>query len=231
MIGTNTLSLPEEILLLALRDEEGTIDFGVSYQHAIGGAILAELLLSQRIAVRKSKRSELVTLLDAKPLGDPLLDECLQRIEDAKKRATLERWITRFAGLKNLKDRLAIQLCRRGILREDEDKVLLLFKRKIYPEVNPAPERDLHERLRQAIFTDTNDIEARTVVLISLAKTTGILKVIFDKKKLKGRKKRIESLINGEITGQATKEAVEAVQAAVTVAAIMPVIVVSTVVN
>ena len=31
-------------------------------------------------------------------------------------------------------------LCRRGILRMDEGKVLLLFKRKIYPELDPAPD-------------------------------------------------------------------------------------------
>jgi len=74
------------------------------------------------------------------------------------------------------------------------------------------------DRLRDAIFTDTDQVEPRTVVLLSLAKSTNVLKVNFDKKKLKSRKDRIERIINGEVTGKATKEAIEAMQAAVVVA-------------
>jgi protein-disulfide isomerase-like protein with CxxC motif len=119
---------------------------------------------------------------------------------------------------------VARQLCRRGILRADEDKVLLIFTRKIYPEVNPEPENKLIERLRRAIFTDTRDIDPRTVVLLSLANSTGLLKVVFDKKKLKGRKARIKQIVDGEITGKAATEAIQAMQAAVMVACIMPTI-------
>jgi hypothetical protein len=115
-------------------------------------------------------------------------------------------------------------LCERGILRAAEDTILLLFARKIYPEVNPEPERKLIERLRQAIFTDSRDVAPQTVVLVSLANSTGLLKVVFDKKELKGRKARIEEIINGEITGKAAKEAIEAMQAAVMVCCIMPAI-------
>ena len=39
------LLLPEQILLLALRDREGTRDNKAWHGYAIGGAILAELLL------------------------------------------------------------------------------------------------------------------------------------------------------------------------------------------
>jgi len=124
---------------------------------------------------------------------------------------------------------VAQQLCRRGILRAAEDKVLLIFTRKIYPEVNPEPERKLIERLRQAIFTESRDVDPRTVVLVSLANNTGLLKAVFDNKKLKGRKARIEEIINGEITGKAAKEAIEAMQAAVMVACIMPAIMTTTI--
>ena len=47
MSANHSLFLHEEILLLALRDEEGTIA-GAMYQYAIGGALLAELLLQTR---------------------------------------------------------------------------------------------------------------------------------------------------------------------------------------
>jgi len=211
-------------MLLALRDEEGTIASGTMYQYAIGAAVLAELLLNKRIAVGEPRKKKLVDLMSPKPLGEPLIDQCFERISNAKRRASLQSWVSRFAGVKNLKHRVALQLCERGILRATEDKILLIFTRKIYPEVNPEPERKLIERLRQAIFTDSRDVDPRTVVLVSLANSTGLLKVVFDKKELKGRKARIKEISDGEITGKAAKEAIEAMQAAVMVCCIVPAI-------
>ncbi|MCP4613602.1 MAG: GPP34 family phosphoprotein [Planctomycetes bacterium] len=220
----SNLFLHEEVMLLALRDEEGTIASGTMYQYAIGAAILAELLLNQRIALDESRKKKLVNLISPTPLGEPLIDQCLEKIGNAKRRASLQTWVSRFVGVKKLKHRVAQQLCDRGILKATEDTILLLFTRKIYPEINPEPERRLIERLRQAIFSDSRDVDARTVVLVSLADSTGLLKVIFDKKQLKGRKARIKEISNGEITGKAAKEAIEAMQAAVMVACIMPTI-------
>jgi hypothetical protein len=227
----NTLFLHEEILLLALRDEEGTIASGTMYQYAIGAAVLAELLLSKRIEVDQSSKKKLVNLVSTSPLGEPLIDECLEKVGNAKRRAVLQTWVSRFASVKNLKHRVAQQLCKRGILRTDEDKILLLFTRKIYPEVNPGPERELIRRLEHAIFTDTRDIDPRAVVLLSLANSTGLLKIVFDKKKLKGRKARIKQIVNGEITGKAATEAIQAMQAAIMVAVIMPAVMTTTMIH
>ncbi len=222
-IQTN-LFLHEEIMLLALRDEEGTIASGTMYKYAIGAAVLSELLLNKRIVVEESKKKKFVNLVSSQLFGESLIDQCLEKISNAKRRASLQTWVSRFASVKNLKHRVALQLCERGILRAAEDTILLLFARKIYPEVNPEPEKKLIERLRQAIFTDSRDVDPQTVVLVSLANSTGLLKVVFDKKELKVRKARIEEIINGEITGKAAKEAIEAMQAAVMVCCIMPAI-------
>ena len=229
MTTNNNLYLHEEIMLLALRDEEGTIASGTMYQYAIGAAVLSELLLSQRIIVDQSNKKKLVDLVGSTPLGEPLLDHCLEKIIAAKRRAALQTWVSRFAGVKNLKHLIAQRLCQRGILRADEDKVLLIFTRKIYPEVNPEPERELIERLRNAIFTDASEVDPRTVVLVSLANAAGLLKIVFDRKLLKTRKKRIEQIVNGEITGKAAQEAIQAMQAAVMAAVIMPTLMTATI--
>lgn len=222
MTEQHPLFLHEEILLLALQDAEGTIASGTWYQQAIGGAILAELLLSSRIRVDESGKRKLVELISSKPVGDPLIDECLEKVVAAKRRASPATWIGRFAAVKGLKNRLAEQLCRRGILRADEKTVLLIFTRRIFPEIDPEPERKLIERLCEAIFSEASEVDPRTVVLVSLANGTGLLDVVFDKKKLKAREQRIESIVNGEVTGKAAKEAVEAAQAAIMVAVILP---------
>lgn len=221
MTKQNGLFLHEELMLLALKDTQGTVAPGTMYQYGIGGAILAELLLGGRIRIDESKK-KLVGLLDTKPLGEPLVDECLERIATAKRRASAHAWVSRFAATRRLRDRIAQGLCRRGILQADEDKVLLIFTRKVYPQVNPGPERELIMRLEEAIFTETANIGPRTVVLLSLANSAGVLRAVFDKKMLKTRKKRIEQVVNGDVMGKATKEAIEAMQAAVMMACIMP---------
>ena len=222
------LFLHEEAMLLALRDEEGTIASGTMYQYALAGAILAELVMLERISIEEKGKRRFANLESAQPVGDPVIDECLKKIQDAKRRAVLQTWVQRFANLKQLKHRVAAQLCKRGILRTEEGKILLIFSRKVYPEVNPKPERELIERLRKAIFTDTRNIDPRTVVLVSLANNTGLLKVVVDKKELRGRKKRIKQIIDGEMSGEAAKAAMEAMQAAIFVCCIMPAVMAST---
>jgi hypothetical protein len=215
MTTPNGLFLHEEVMLLALRDEEGTIASGAMYQYAIGAAVLAELLLGERITVEQVRKRKFVNLVSSAPLGDPLIDECLEKIGRAKRRAVLQTWVSRFANVKHLKHRVAQRLCDRGILRASEDKILLIFTRKIYPEINPEPEREMIERLRKAIFTDATDVASRTVVLLSLVSKTGLLNVVFNKKDLKSRKARIKQVVDGEMTGKAAAEAIQAMQAAI----------------
>ncbi len=221
------LHLHEEIMLLALRDEQGTVFSGSLYNFAIGGAVLAELLMEKRVAIEAVKKKTLARVLSAAPLGDPFVDECLSRIVTANKPAQLQDWVSKFANVKNLKNRVAEQLVRRQILRVDEDKILGIFTRKVYPEIDPVPEREVIERLRESIFGEGRGIEPRTVVLLSLASSADLLRHVFDRKELKARKARIEQVVNGELTGKATREAIEAMQAAVVVACIIPAIVVA----
>ena len=223
MRNRDSLSLPEEILLLALRDEEGTIQMESMYGYAVGGAVLAELVMEKRVAIDSGKK-KLVSVVDAKPTGRPFLDDCLTQIGESKRRRDAQAWVSRFAQTKQLKHRLAQQLCDKGILRADEDKVLLLFTRRIYPEVDPGPERELIERMDHAIFSEDDRLDPRTTVIVSLANSAGLLTAAFDKKRLKARKRRLEQIANGDVTVSATKGAIEAMQTAVMVALIMPMI-------
>jgi len=54
----NQLFLYEEVLLLALKDEEGTIASGTNYQYALAGDILADLLLEEKITVEERKKKK-----------------------------------------------------------------------------------------------------------------------------------------------------------------------------
>lgn len=213
------LYLYEELMLLALRDKEGTFAHDdMSFLYALGGSLLAELLLLDKIRIDQVKKKKFVEVRNASPLGDSLLDECLEKLRSAKRRATVETWVNRFGGLKKMRPRAAEKLCRRGILRVDEKSVLLIFSKKVYPELDPGPEREIVERLRDAIFNDETELDSRTTILVALADKAGVLKNSFDKKELKARKKRIEEIGEGDLTVKAVKDIVAGIQVAVMVA-------------
>lgn len=219
------LHLHEELLLLALHDTKGTLG-GAHTSIGLGGAIAAELLLRERIRIDESRRwRKLVEVRDIGRTEDSILNECLKRIRDAKRRASIQTWITRFSSMKKLHHRVAEQLCTRRILRADEQEILLIFKRRVFPEIDPGPEREIIERLRTAIFSDDREVEPRTVVLAALAHAVGLLNPTFGRRELRPRKPRIKSLTKGDVIGKATSNAVEAAQAAVAAAAVMPAII------
>jgi len=224
--STTKLHLHEEIMLLAFKDEQGTVASNNWYTHAVGGALLAELLMAGRIEVDDDKK-KLVNVVSTKPVGEPILDEALQRIATANRRASAQNWVSRLANMKQLKHRIAAGLCKRGILREDEDRILILFRRRIYPEINPVPERRLIERLRKAIFNDAQQVDPRTAVLISLANAADLLKVPFGRKNIRSRKKRIEQINKGLLIGNATHDAVQAAVQAIAISAVMPAVIIS----
>jgi len=217
----NKLLLHQEIMLLALRDEEGT-SIGAMYNHAIAGAVLSELLLQQKIETTEDKK-RLVSISDSDPVRNALLDEVIQMIAAAKRKRPIRDWVMKVAMIKNLKHRVAQQLCDLKILKADEDKVLWVFPRKIYPEIAPKYERGIKDRMAKLMFGQTTQHDDRTTLLVSLASHAGLLPCNFDKERLKRNKDRIKKVANGDLfAARATKDTIAAVQAAVMAAAIIP---------
>ncbi|MEJ2539884.1 MAG: GPP34 family phosphoprotein [Gemmatimonadota bacterium] len=175
------LRLHHELLLLALHDDTGTIAFAQMLELGLAGAVLSEFLLEGRVELRPDGRKgrPLVTVASRATFGDPVLDDGLRLLASAKRRANPRDTVSRLRRIEDLRARTATALCRRGILRETEDRVLLLFKRRIYPTLDPAPERALVKRIREAIDGPGADVDPRTAVLISLARSTRTLRAIY----------------------------------------------------
>jgi Golgi phosphoprotein 3 len=228
-MSNRELFLYEELMLLALKDREGTTVGGTMYSFAVGGAVLAELLMSGRIRLERKGKKSLVEVVDGRPVGDPLLDEWLAEISEREKPRTPQDWVQRMANTKDLKHRVAAQLSRKGILRTQEDRVLGIFTRKVYPELDPGPERDTTRRIESAILQTGGAVAARTAVLIALAHHAGLLKVVLDKPRLKKHKDPIQNIVEGDVVAEATKDAIEAMQAAMAAAGLIPVMVATTV--
>ena len=193
----------------------------------VAGAILAELLLDDRIRIDDSNK-KLVDVVKTSSFGDPIIDQGLEKLRDAKRRAALKTWVTRLAGIRRLRRQLAEQLVEKRILRLDEKKVLFLFTQQVYPERNGEPEREINERLEKAIFENQDVVDPRTTILISLASGIGLLDQVFGRKRIKERKKRIAEIVEGERLGAATKEVIVACQSAASAAIIASTVVATT---
>lgn len=228
MLKSRQLHLQEEILLLSLNDEKGTVHFGASYDHAAAGALLAELLLTGRVGVEGEKGKARIVIRSSEPVGEPLLDECLRMIKETKKPKKPTEWVAKFAHIKRLKARVAENLVKEGVLKEEQDRFMLVFSRTVFPEADARPEQEIVRRIRRAVVGSGGSIDPRTAVLIALSKHTGLLSRAVDKEILKANKKRVQALVKGELVGDATKEALEAMRAAVMVAVFVPTVITST---
>lgn len=215
MAMPGTLFLHHEVLLLVLHPARGTIARGTQYQYAIGGAVLAELLLNRRITIRQLRKQQLVEAVNTEPLGEPLVDRCLEKIKDTRGAISLPTWISRVAGIKNLRDHVAQQLCKRDILKAKTGRTMLIFRRNIYPQIDPEPKKELVERLKNAIFTDAIHLDPRTTILLSITSGTSVLRAVFDREELNKRQERIEQIVGEEIVGKAITEAIKAMRSAV----------------
>ncbi|WP_258240459.1 GOLPH3/VPS74 family protein [Pseudidiomarina homiensis] len=214
------IKLYEGLMLLALNDEKGTNE-GHYIEYTGAAAILAELLLSQRIQVNKDNKDK-VDVLDDSPTGDPIMDEALDKMANKKKPDTLKNWVMALAQISKLKHKIAEQLVADGIIKADEKKVLWLFTQKIYPEVNPEPEKHLKREMRRLVLDKPLEIHPKIALMVALAKSAYVLDQVFSKEELKKHKQLIEQIAKGEELGTIATDVIDGVQAAVMVATMMP---------
>lgn len=225
---TNELKvkLYEGLVLLALHDEKGTTE-GWYVEYSVAAAVLAELLLLNLIRVNRDNKDK-VEVLDASPTGDAVLDEVLQKIADKKRPDTLKNWVMRIGQIPKLKHKVAEQLVADGIIKSDEKKIFWLFTQKIYPEVDPEPERHLRHEMRRLVLDKPLEIDPRVALMVALAKSAHVLNDVFSKEELKTHKVRIEQISKGEELGALTDDVINAVQAAIMVAVMLPAIMAAT---
>lgn len=221
MATSPDLLLHEAVLLLALRDDAGTAPLNVPVQTALGAALVGELLLRGRVSIEKTRFGQMLLTRSAQQTGDAALDALAERIRLAKRRASLGTWISRAGATRGLRESLSRRLCMRGVLRIDEQRMLVLFKRTVYPQVNPRPERELIERLR-AVALGEAAADGYAATLLGIARHASLLGVVLDKAEQKAAKKRIAGIVGGvpeaKLVDDAVRTALQSAAVAATIA-------------
>lgn len=215
--------LAEDLLLLLTEDDTGKLAApSTEVDVALGGALLVELTLMQRVDVAGSDervREGRLVVRDPDPTGDGLLDEALTIVgqREGKKPQSV---VTRLG--KRARVRLYERLVAGGVLRAEEDRILGIFPAHRWPSKDAAHESSVRARLVRAL-RDGATAEARTGALISLLLALKAVHKVVDpgsvglsKNELNANAKRIAE---GDWAAKAVKQAIDSMNAAVIAAA------------
>ena len=210
------LHFAEEILLLLLHDENGKFirvpDWSLRF--ALAGAQLMELAIEDRI---DTDRDTLLLLSDA-ALGTPSLDKLLDEIRDVKEKRDARYWLERLAMDADLiREEMLESLVTRGILRQQEDRFLWVFKARRYPVVDGKAEREVKLRIMEVLFSDVIP-DPHDIVLIVLADRCGILRSIFSERTYEGTEDRISQIRQMDLIGRAMNNAIDEIELSIATA-------------
>lgn len=214
-------TLPESLLLLALDDARGTVPASVriGLDFGLAGAVIAELAARNCLQMDGKKVSAAATATSID--GDALLADALATIA-GKPGKKVEWWVRRMSHLVGgLRQRVLDRLIAQGTLEQREQRVLLLFHQKVYPERDERVERDIRRDL-DGVLLQGNAPDARTRWLIQLAAACKVLDAIYpsaDRRKVRARVK-VLAHEGDDVTSSAVASAIAAEQAAVMAAVI-----------
>lgn len=208
-------TLAEELLLLALDDDKGTVvSSAASIEYGLAGAILSELTMMERLELKDGK----VTVAEGGSTDVSFLDDALDEIKHSEKSKDVKHWISHFADWKGvMKKEIIKTLVDKDILKEEEKKVLWVFNQTVYPTAFNRPEQEIRKRVNEAVFENGNP-DARTAMLLNLIKSCSLVKEVFGKEKNDEASKRIEKIAEENNYSKAVKKSIEEMEAAIMIA-------------
>lgn len=201
------LTFAEEIMLLLLDDDAGTIEpvEPSVLRMLLSGAVLMDLALQGRIDTDLEK----LFVVDATPTGDDLLDPALAQINASQESHDAQYWVVTLSEHGNDLEAKALErLVGRGILKVVDKKFLWVFGVRRYPAIDNREEREVKHRILDVLLSDTIP-DPRDIALICLADSGGVFNIILRKRELERAADRIEQVRKLDLIGQAMSEAIQ----------------------
>ena len=213
-----TTLIAEDLLLLLLDDDKGTLAAASNAQPLLGGALLVELALAERIEIGEKTSvwsSAKVRAADGPPPEDPLLVAALATVEQ-KPRAAVDL-VNRIG--RGTKDELLRRLEGRGLVRRSQGTVLGLFPRTTWPAADRSHEAAVRDLL-QGVLVHGLTPDPRTAALVGLLHSVDQAHQVVDRGALSAKdvKRRAQEVGDGGWAAKAVKDAIVAAQTAVTAA-------------
>ena len=205
------LSIAEEIVLLALDDETGKPSTRLpvhSLRNAVSGALLMDLAFENRIDTDLHR----LIVIDAAPLGEPVLDDVLAQIASDEEERGTGHWVHLIAGeYEALQPQLLDRLVARGILSQREGRLSWLHGVRCYPTVDDRPQRDVKQRITDTLVSEVIP-HPRDIAIICLADACGLWRSVVDERELADAKPRIEQIVKMDLIGQSVTRTIRELQ-------------------
>ena len=173
-VTSQSLTLPEELLLMLLSPESGYFHQvpGWSLNCAVVGAVLAELSLISRI----DTDLESLFLLDETETGDPALDPVLKEIAAELVQRNAQYWIERLAPLaESIIDVSLNRLVEQKILEYHDGDFWTLARNE---RTEGAAFQFVTTRISNVLFQDEIP-DPRDVIIICLVNTCDVFRFMF----------------------------------------------------
>ncbi|MEU1894878.1 GOLPH3/VPS74 family protein [Streptomyces pristinaespiralis] len=205
------VTLGEEIMLLSLDDESGAAKDRQSAGWAVAGGILLDLVMAGRVSVDDGR----VRVTDQAPTGVALLDGRLEQLAAWAGRRSRPPKVTDWLTKDHSKAVTATieSLRERGLVAQEQHKVLGLFPVKRYPEADGAAERELRERLA-AVVLEGGAPDDRTAGLVALIHSAKLHRLAFPGVPRKELSARMSEISEGQWSGESVRKAIRDMQAA-----------------
>lgn len=211
--------IAEDLLLLLTDDRSGKLVVPSNQADiALGGALLLELALAQRVDVAHDEgvvRKGRLLIKDATPTADPLLDAALGQI--AAKQGKKPKAVAPALG-KGVRPRLHNRLTERGLMHETTAKILGILPSRRWPSSDSTREDSLRAPLVAALRQGDTDDPRLAALIALLHALKAVTKVVepaaagLTKKELNANAKQIA---DGDWAAEAVREAIDAMLAIV----------------
>ncbi|MEV5964110.1 GPP34 family phosphoprotein [Kribbella sp. NPDC051952] len=214
--------IAEDLLLLLYDDETGKpITGSPGLDYSLAGAVLIELTLLGKLDIAEQGdvvKAGRLKVLDPSPTGDAILDQRLAYVVNKPGKRPKDQI---GAMSKKLRDEVLVRLAERGVLEQDQGKVLGLFPVKRWPAKDARHELEVRSQLESVLKVGTTP-DQRTGALIALLSALNVVpKVVTDAVDKRALKKRAKEIADSDWAAEAVKKAVTEMQAAVTAAIVV----------
>ena len=208
-VAARPLSLPEELILMLLNEENGYFHQvpGWDLNCAFAGAVLAELSLLSRI----DTDMELLFLVDGRETGNPILDPTLREIAKESIQRSAQYWIERLAPqAEDVIDLTLERLVEMEILEHHDGGFWTLARTAWQAElsgrsVEGSVGQFVKTRIVMVVFN--NEIPTpRDAIIISLVNTCDVFRFIFELDD--ETEERIGFICNMDVIGRSIANAV-----------------------
>ena len=208
------LTLTEELLLLAIHDEKGTIIFAStgSIPYGLGATLILDLAEKKMLTLNENK-----VILNEKPkVGLQFLLNAFDLLSKKSNEMTFKEAIISLSSNYNqLKEEILNNLVLNGILQRQSQKLMFLIKFSKYPTLDPAEELKTRDQIHKSVLMNVQPNE-RLRTLICLVEVCNLMDEVFPKNQKELAKKNIKLMMQEEAYSKVVKEIIMEVNSMIT---------------